>query len=323
MRPASGAVRRGGRGFVAEDERRGGGREDDGLVAPRRAQVPEQAVHEDLVAGDHVAAPDPVAAPDDRSRGGGGAVEGVVRHADDKALEPELAAREGVLGDLVGLARDGEQHVARRVVAVGADGERAARVRDDVAVPAPGDGPLEDLEGREAVGERRRVARHGVRPVERRLHRARRDLEGLEEVGAERHRDAERDDRRLDPRVELGEGALRRRAERGLERGARGLARRVERGGGLRAAPALRFARRAERGDRLGEGFGAVGRQHVAVHRERLSHLRLERLRAAPRGLGAPADREAGEAPQAPEDGGVERGGEQDDERGGRHGGGF
>ena len=56
VRPAAGAVRRGGRGFVAEDERRGGGREDDGLVAPRGAQVPEDAVHEDLVAGDDVAA---------------------------------------------------------------------------------------------------------------------------------------------------------------------------------------------------------------------------------------------------------------------------
>ena len=184
--------------------------EDGDFVATWGAEIPEEAIDEDLIAGIDIAGPEALALSDFSSGAacGDGGIR-VIRHVvGEQLLQIDFAAFEDVGRDLVGFSGDGEKDEAGGALGVGVNGERAVVGSDDIEIPAPVYEPLEG--GKRLMGiEESRGSGVSARvdSIEGRLHGAGRNLERLEEVGSECERDAECDDEGFDDFEEDGIGA--------------------------------------------------------------------------------------------------------------------
>jgi len=226
-------------------------REDHHLAASRTAEVPDDAVDEDVVAG-----------VDDARPEHGAGLDAPV------AVHPQGAAgHDGVGRNVVAAARDLEGDVAGLALVLVERLDRSAGRHAHLVVPVAGDQPLQRLEG-ELVEARGGLALLGVDAVEGRLHRARRDLEGLEEVAAEGHRHAQGHDEHLEV---LGPAAAVQWSPLG-----EGL---VEGGGGTGRLFARAAAQPSPRLiQRRAQPRGGVGRHDVAPHVVETTRVRAQLL---------------------------------------------
>lgn len=201
---------------------RGCGKDGD-FIAARGAEIPEEAIDEDLIAGVDISGPKSLTLPDftDGSARIDGRIRIVCHVIGEQLLQIDFASFQDIGGNFVRFSRNGEESEARGALGVGMDGDGAVIGSDDIEVSSSVYEPLEGSERFVGVEEGRCSGESlRVDSIEGRLHGAGRDFERLEEVCAESESDAERDNEGFDDFEEEGIGARGEVRQDGIEGGA-------------------------------------------------------------------------------------------------------